>query len=61
MFLDVGSYLLMCTCEPSVSSVNCVQSPFLSLVKARLFCCSLKPCSMLMVVMIGKWSDNSVC
>ena len=44
-----------------VSSVNCVQSAFLYLVKVHRFCCSLWSCHMLIVVMMGKWSDDCAC
>ena len=44
-----------------MSSVNCVQFAFLKLVKVRRFCCSLYSCRMLIVVIMGKWSDDSTC
>ena len=44
-----------------MSPVNCVQSAFLKLVKVRQFCCSLLSCRMLIVVIMGKWSDDSAC
>ena len=44
-----------------MSSVNCVKSAFLQLVNDRRLCCSLKSCRMLIVVMMGKWSDDNAC
>ena len=44
----------------SVSSRELCPGRFLVVGESR-FCCSLSSCRMLIVVMMGKWSDDSAC
>ena len=59
--LYVDGYCGLSEADSVVSSVNCVQSAFLLFRNIRRFCCSLYSCRMLIVVMMGMWSDYSEC
>ena len=45
----------------SVSVVNCVQFTFLLFMNVCLFCCSLYLVHVLIVVIMGRWSEFIVC
>ena len=45
----------------SVSVVNRVQFAFLKFVNVYLFCCSLYLVRVLIVVIMGRWSEFSAC